>query len=123
MPSLGWKGYAVQRVPRRYAQRGSSFAVGDLLVTVLHPGPEPLTGTVSDDNNNAVVLRLDIGRISLLLTGDTGREAEEALIATGASLRADVLKVGHHGSNSATSEAFVAAVSPQAGDHFGRRRQ
>ncbi len=113
-------------VPRRYAQRGSSFAVGDLLVTVLHPGSEPLTGTASDDNNNAVVLRLDIGRISLLLTGDTGREAEEALIAAGAPLRADVLKVSHHGGNSATSEAFLAAVSPRlaiisvgAGNNFG----
>ncbi len=113
-------------VPRRYAQRGSSFAVGDLLVNVLNPGPEPLTGTASDDNNNATVLRLEYGRISLLLTGDAEREAEEVLIATGAPLRADVLKVGHHGSNSATSAAFMAAVSPQvaiisvgADNHFG----
>ncbi len=100
-------------IPRRYAQRGSTLPLGDLLITVLNPAPEPLTGTVSDDNNNAIVLRLEYGRVSLLFTGDVEREAEETLIATGAPLRADVLKIGHHGSNSATSAAFVTAVSPQ----------
>lgn len=100
-------------VPRSYAQRGSTIPVGDLLITVLNPGPESLASTVFDDNNNAIVLRLDYGRISLLLTGDAEREAEDALMAGGAPVRADVLKIGHHGSNGATSAAFVAAVSPR----------
>jgi len=100
-------------VPRDYARRGMRVPVGEMLFTVLHPGPEPLTGTASDDNNNAIVLRLDYGRFSVLLSGDAEREAEEALIAAGLPLRADVLKVGHHGSNSSTSAAFIAAVQPQ----------
>ncbi len=102
----------VHNVPRSYARRGMRLAVGDVLLTVLHPGPEPLTGTASDDNNNAIVLRLDYGQFSVLLTGDAEREAEEALIAAGLPLRADVLKIGHHGSNGSTSSAFVAAVQP-----------
>ncbi len=100
-------------IPRAYARRGMRLPAGNVLLTVLHPGPQLLTGTASDDNNNAIVLRLDYGRFSLLLTGDAEREAEEALIAAGLPLRADVLKVGHHGSNGSTSAAFVAAVQPR----------
>ena len=100
-------------VPRTRAQRGMRLPIGDLGVTVLHPGPTQLTGTVSDDNNNAVVLRLDYGETSLLLTGDAESEAEADMIAAGLHLRADVLKIGHHGSNGASSPAFIAAVAPR----------
>ena len=62
------------------------------------PGPVQLTGTASDDNNNAVVLRLDYGQTSFILTGDAESEAEADMIVAGLPLRADVLKVGHHGS-------------------------
>jgi len=113
-------------VPRIYAQRGAKIPVGDVLLTVLHPGPNLLIGTPSDDNNNSIVLRLEYGQISLLLTGDAEHDAEKALMAAGVPLRADVLKVGHHGSNGATSAAFVAAVQPRlaiisagAGNSFG----
>ena len=100
-------------VPRSLAQRGMRVPVGDLQVTVLHPGPAQLTGTASDDNNNAIVLRLDYGEISLLLTGDAEHEAETDMIAADLPLRADVLKIGHHGSNGASSPEFIAAVSPR----------
>lgn len=113
-------------VARIYAQRGARIPVGDVLLTVLHPGPQSLIGTASDDNNNSIVLRLDYGQISLLFAGDAEHDAERALIAAGVPLRADILKVGHHGSNGATSAAFVAAVQPRlavisagAGNTFG----
>ncbi len=113
-------------VRRIYAQRGMKLPIGDLLITVLNPGPQPLTGTASDDNNNATVLRLDYGATSLLLAADAEREAEAAMIAAGLPLRADVLKLGHHGSSGATSAAFLAAVAPRmaviqvgAGNPFG----
>jgi len=100
-------------IPRTLAQRGMRLPVGDLGITVLNPGPTLLTGTVSDDNNNAAVLRLDYGGTSLILTGDAESEAEADMIAAGLPLRADVLKVGHHGSNGASSPAFIAAVAPR----------
>lgn len=106
-------GLAAADVPRTYAQRGARLPIGALQVTVLHPGPQLLRGTASDDNNNAIVLRLDYGAISLLLTGDAEREAEDALAAARMPLAATVLKVGHHGSNGATSAGFVAAVQPR----------
>jgi competence protein ComEC len=100
-------------VPRTLAQRGMRLPIGDVQVTVLHPGPAQLTGTASDDNNNAIVLRLDYGETSLLLTGDAESEAEADMLAAGLPLRADVLKVGHHGSSGASSPAFIAAVAPR----------
>jgi len=100
-------------VPRSYARRGMTLAVGDLKVTVLHPGPEPLTGTAADDNNNSIVLRLDYGQNSFLLTADIEYEAEAELIHTGLPLHSDVLKVAHHGSRGSTSPVFVEAVRPR----------
>ncbi len=50
------------------------------------------------------------GDFSVLLTGDAGTAAEQALVAQGAPIAATVLKVAHHGSKSATGAAFVAAV-------------
>jgi competence protein ComEC len=107
------EGLAVLSVPRTFAQRGMRLPVGDLSVTVLHPGSTQLTGTASDDNNNTIVLRLDYGQTSLILTGDAESEAEADMIAAGLPLHADVLKVGHHGSNGATAPAFIAAVDPR----------
>ena len=104
---------AALSVPRTLVQRGMRLPVGDLSVTVLHPGSTQLTGTASDDNNNAVVLRLDYGQTSLILTGDAESEAEADMVAAGLPLHADVLKVGHHGSNGASSPVFIAAVAPR----------
>ncbi len=90
-------------IPRTLGQRGMRLPVGNLGITVLNPDPTPLTGTASDDNNNAIVLRLDYDKTSFILTGDAEGDAEADMIAAGQPLRADVLKVGHHGSNGASS--------------------
>jgi competence protein ComEC len=68
----------------------------------------------SVENANSVVLRLTYGNFSMLFTGDAEAETEQALIKSGAPLRAQVLKVGHHGSRYATSAKFLAAVGPEA---------
>jgi competence protein ComEC len=64
-------------------------------------------------NQDSLVLRVSYGRSSILLTGDAGREIERQLVRSGKSLRADVLKVGHHGSRSSTTAAFLEAVQPR----------
>lgn len=66
-------------------------------------------------NDNSLVLRIAHGNISFLFVGDAEREEENAILASALpreALRADVLKVGHHGSATSSSPAWIAAVSP-----------
>lgn len=64
-------------------------------------------------NNSSIVLRVDFGITSFLFTGDAEREAEQALLDSGANLAATVLKVGHHGSDTSTAYPFLRAVNPK----------
>lgn len=65
------------------------------------------------ENNDSLVLRVTYGNTSFLLTGDIGRQVERALAGGEAPLRADVLKVAHHGSRTSTTPEFLARVHPE----------
>ncbi len=67
----------------------------------------------NDINNNSLVFRVEYGHFRMLFTGDAGAEAEARILASGVDLRADVLKVGHHGSAYSSTPAFIRAVSPR----------
>ncbi len=85
--------------------------LGGVLVDVLAPCPSfaPDRGA----NDNSFVLKLSWGRRAILLTGDAEVAAEAELVAAhGDALRADVLKVGHHGSRSSSTSPFVERVAP-----------
>jgi competence protein ComEC len=99
----------------RRAVRGESFDLGpQTRVSVLAPELPLIAGTSSDINNNSVVLRVEFGRTAMLLTGDAQSEAEARLLSHGgADLRADILKVGHHGSAYSSTPQFLAAVQPK----------
>lgn len=73
----------------------------------------PLAGENFKDNDGSLVARLVYGNTSFLLTGDMEKNMERFLVAGGANIKSDVLKVGHHGSRTSTSEAFLGFVSPQ----------
>jgi competence protein ComEC len=64
------------------------------------------------ENNSSSVIRLSYGATSLLFPGDLEAKGERELIASGADLRATVLKVPHHGSHTSSTPAFIAAVDP-----------
>ena len=80
-----------------------------VILRVLNPQPAVAFG---DTNNDSVVMRLTYGQVSVLLTADVEREAEERLMASGGDLRSTVLRVGHHGSSTSTTERFLDAVDP-----------
>ncbi|MCU0671331.1 MAG: DNA internalization-related competence protein ComEC/Rec2 [Myxococcota bacterium] len=84
--------------------------IGGARVEVRWPCPRFDAGY--DANDNSLVLRVTHGRRAILFTGDVERHAEEALVASDVDLRADVLKVPHHGSRTSSSEAFLARVRP-----------
>ena len=95
-------------VPVSIPAPGQVFPLGEAEITVLAPLKES-----TDPNDMSIVLRVDYGRTSFLFCGDAGKAVESALIKSGANLNADVLKVAHHGSSSATSEDFVRSTSPR----------
>lgn len=66
-----------------------------------------------DLNNYSAVLRLTFGKIAFLFTGDAKEISESEMLESSQNVKADVLKVGHHGSSSSTSSAFLKAVSPK----------
>ena len=86
---------------------GDSYSLGSAQFTILGP-----TDTYEDTNNNSIVLLLTHGDNKFLFVGDAEEKAEEDILAEGVSVKADVLKVGHHGSRTASSEAFLQAVEP-----------
>ena len=65
-------------------------------------------------NNSSIVLKLLYGDTSVLLMGDAGADVERHLLDSGADVRADVLKIAHHGSSSSTKRDFLEAVKPYA---------
>lgn len=73
----------------------------------------PVSYNGDDDNDNSLVMKLHAGGVTVLLTGDMQFAEESTLLAAGADLSADVLKVGNHGNPDATSEAFTQAVNPK----------
>ena len=76
------------------------------------PGEALLRGASFDVDNASVVLRRVYQDVSFLLAADLFGEGENALVSAGASLDSDILKVGHHGSRTSSSPAFLDAVSP-----------
>jgi competence protein ComEC len=105
----------VRHIACHRAIRGETFDLGPQThVRVLAPELPLITGTSSDINNNSVVLRVDFGRTAMLLTGDAQAEAEARLLSHGGGdQRADILKVGHHGSAYSSTPEFLAAVRPK----------
>ena len=102
-----------QSIQRHLAVAGERIALGDgIFLDVVHPrrrGASPETGS---SNSNSVVLLLKHGTSSFLFTGDIEAETEQALVQSARELRADVLKVAHHGSASSTTQEFLGAVDP-----------
>jgi competence protein ComEC len=88
--------------------RDDSIQIGSLTLEVLHP-EHVIEGGL---NENSIVLRLDYAGTSFLFPGDVSKDNEAEMISAGLPLKADILKVGHHGSDASTSAEFLSSVHP-----------
>ncbi len=98
-----------QSIPLRVIQRGAAFEFDGVQWQVLAPFADR---TVSD-NNASLVVRVRYGQRTFLLTGDIEKETEARLVQEEPDLRADVLKVAHHGSRTSSTNDLLARVKPQ----------
>jgi competence protein ComEC len=100
-----------KNIPYTLAEQGQTIDVDpSLRIFILSP---PAQRFGDDPNTNSIVLRISYGTIDFLMTGDAGGEAEDALVKSGYALDAEILKVGHHGSEYSTSKAFLDRVNPE----------
>jgi beta-lactamase superfamily II metal-dependent hydrolase len=90
------------------ARRGDTIQAGNLTFNVLHP-----VDLGNDTNNNSIVLSLSYGQVDFLFTGDAQKEAEVSMLAAGIVPDVDILKVGHHGSRTASSMQFLQVARPE----------
>lgn len=89
---------------------GDTIRLGIAKITFI--GPVDMSLAEINHNNASIILRIEYGATSFLFTGDAEIEEELSVIGTGTELGSTLLKVGHHGSYTSSSEAFIAAVDP-----------
>ena len=97
----------MQGTPIVCPNEGDVFTLGGAEVTVLHCWPEAW-----ETNDMSIVLRVDYADTSFLFTGDAEYMSEYMMIDSGWELKSDVLKVGHHGSDTSSTQEFIDAVLP-----------
>lgn len=87
--------------------KGDKFIVDNIKFMVIHPDKKEYNSNL---NNMSLLMKMEYAGIKILFTGDLEKEKEEKI---NSNLKADILKVGHHGSITSTSEKFIKKVSPK----------
>ena len=86
-----------------------TYILGDATFEIL----SPLKDEYEDQNNYSIVIKLKYKDTSFLFTGDAEKLVEEDILDTNKDISADVIKIGHHGSSTSTSEEFLKKVNPK----------
>lgn len=115
------KNIKAKNIAYKSLKKGDTITLGDTVQFAVLSPEKPFTKDntqgVSESgltNNNSIVCKMTYGTFSMMFTGDAQKEAEEQILKQykGEQLQSNVLKVGHHGSKTSSSPAFVAAVKP-----------
>lgn len=100
-----------QGTPLSVPQEGDTLQLGSATVTILHCWPEAID--YGRTNDSSIVTRIDYGQTSFIITGDAEDWSEYMMIDSGMNLKADVMRIAHHGSNTASTMEFLRAVQPE----------
>ncbi len=96
------------QIPIKEVQAGMRWSTGDANFTIISP-----LDKVEEKNESSVVIKAHINQIDWLFVGDLGEPGESILLENKTELKADILKVGHHGSRNSSKEQFIKAVNPK----------
>ena len=101
----------LQGTPLSVPQEGDTLQLGSATVTILHCWPEAID--YGRTNDSSIVVRIDYGQTSFIITGDAEDWSEYMMIDSGMNLKSDVLRVAHHGSNTASTAEFLRKIQPE----------
>ena len=119
MPKVTTTTRTFEEVLKAIKSKGLSISVAkagvviDLGDGVIAKMLAPNSSHYEDLNNYSAVVKITYGNTSFLFTGDASEQSEKEMLSKGDNLKADVLKIGHHGSSSASTWAFLKAVHPK----------
>lgn len=104
MRAIGELGYDIET-----ATYGTTYELGNASMKIIGPISKP-----KDDNlnNYSTIFKVSFGEMDVIMTGDAEKEVEDQILALGEDIEAEILKAGHHGSNTSTSETFLKSISP-----------
>ena len=94
------------------AKAGQKIVAQKSIFQILNPSENLEGETIKNSNDTSIVIKLVFGENSFLFTGDISKSVEKKFLNEKVDIDSDVLKVGHHGSKTSSSEDFLAVVSP-----------
>lgn len=87
---------------------GEKFAIGNMKMNIVYPSS--VSGKINEESTSVL---FTYGKVRFLFTGDAETKGEKDMVANGQNLQADILQLGHHGSNTSTIPSFYKAVNPE----------
>ena len=93
-----------------YAKVGEIYNISDAKIEIIAAQTD-----CKNLNNYSIVTKVSFGEMDMIMTGDAEKEVEEEILKSGVNIDAEILKVGHHGSDTSSSEKFLDAVNPEYG--------
>lgn len=98
-----------KRVNWIYPKVGDNFELGEAIIQILAPN-----STKYDElNNYSIVTKIVYGNVNIISMGDAEKLSEDEILKNGLNVGAQIIKAGHHGSNTSNSENFINSVNPQ----------
>lgn len=91
-----------------YPEVGKIYSLGEATMKIIAAMEDPGNNL----NNYSIVFKVSFGEMDIIMTGDAETEVEAEILKSGEAIEAEILKMGHHGSDTSTSNEFLEAVNP-----------